>query len=165
MQIILLYLAHKAAYHFWRRRTMATLLSMKEFSFLATRWPELKQSLEIYLKIQRVGFSIITADPTEAQPVLGEDKMMALQYLLHIMGSKTLEIYNAIPQTMALNNITFTVILTARFTATHPQISDYHFRACKQLSAGHWQTTQFFCERYLRLQTSLITSQMLIYWV
>ena len=117
---------------------MASLFSMDSFVYkpdsVHQDWPSFKQRLQLFLKIKKIGFKVVTAVPNDNPllAVMGETTEMALNYLLHSGGPKILEIYNASPGQDGLNYATFSAILDERFAVVNPQIADYHFRSCKQ---------------------------------
>ena len=90
---------------------MANFLSLDTFIYSVDTvhrdWPIFKQRLENLLRIQRVGYVIVTPNAIANPPILGEDTSMALNYLLQI-----LEIFNASPNNAQLNYVTFTALLT-----------------------------------------------------
>ena len=96
-------------------------------------FPLYAQRFELFLKIQRIGFMVVTADDSANPVIVGEDTIKALNYLLLSGDPKILEIFNNSPQLPVLNYVSFKAILITRFNVKNPGIADYNFRSCKQL--------------------------------
>ena len=116
---------------------MAALLQIDQFVYNdATAhhdFPIYAQRFELFLDIQNIGYTIIAADLTATPPVTGETTIRALHFLLHVGGSKILEIFNASPKQPPLDYVAFKKILTTRFTVNNLQVADFNFRGARQL--------------------------------